>query len=201
MDLKEYLAIIKKYQKTFLIITALVIVVAFAYFTWQPIAYNVSLTLNITRSGAQNSADYQYDDFYRLQADEKFAETIVEWLKSPRLAADIFDQAGISTSQFSVRKLSKLLKPEKMSSQIVTVSYSAPNPEIAKKIADSITAHVSKSTNQLNIDQKEISWFKVVAYDPIIILNKISPLIIFLASLAIGLFLAFWAVLIIHYLE
>lgn len=201
MELKEYLKIFRESIKLFLAVIAVVVVAGFAYFWLKPVSYLTSLALNITRSGAQQTGDYRYDDFYRLQADEKFAETVVEWLKNPRTATDVYEKAGIDTNGFSMRQLSKSFVSEKLSSQIVSVSFSAKDEKSAQKISDAISEIVSKNTEALNKNQNENTWFAIVAQKPVIIRDNIGALIILLASLALGIFLGFWVVMLRHYLK
>jgi capsular polysaccharide biosynthesis protein len=201
MELKEYLQIIKRNIATFAAVIIIVVLGSFAFFALKSVTFSTSLALNITRSGAQQTPDYKYDDFYRLQADEKFAETIVQWLQDPRTAANIYAAAGMDVSNFSLRQLAKSIAPKKLSSQFVSVSFSARSVDSAKKISNAIVAAVAKNTGELNKNQNESTWFEVVAQDPVIARDKISPLILFLASLLAGIFLACWVVLIIHYLK
>jgi capsular polysaccharide biosynthesis protein len=202
MELKEYLKIFKDNFKLFAFVVVIVVLGTFAYFTFKPVSYSASLALNITRIGSQKeTTDYRYDDFYRLQADEKFAETVVEWLKNPRTAADILAKANVDATHLSLRKLSNVFVAEKLSSQIVAVSFSASNERSAKKISDAVLEIISKNTEALNKNQNEVTWFEVVAQSPVIIQDKVSPTILLLASLAMGMFLGFWIVLIKHYLK
>lgn len=201
MEFKEYLAIIKSNFKIFGSIVAIVILASFSYFYLKPISYEVSLVLNITRNGLQKSDQYKFDDFYRLQADEKFAETLAQWIKSPRVALDIWTAAGNSPENLSLGQLTKLFKAEKLSSQIVSVKFSTANPETAKKISDSIIKIVSRETVALNQDQQEENWFEIVALSPVILVSRINPFLLFLATLAMGIFLGFWIVLVRHYLK
>lgn len=201
MELKEYLNILKTHIKAFFLVVILAVIGGIAFLTFRPVAYNTSLTLNITRSGTQETADYKYDDFYRLQADEKFAETVVEWLKSPRTVADIYFSSDVNANQFNLGKLEKSLSSEKLSSQIVSVKFLADTPEKAKKISDSISKVIAKNIESLNANQQEKNWFKIVAQDPVIAQNSLNFWVVILAALAVGIFLGFWAVLIIHYLS
>ena len=201
MEFKEYLAIIKSNFKLFGSIVAIVILASFSYFYLKPISYGASLVLNITRSGLQKSDQYKFDDFYRLQADEKFAETLVQWIKSPRVALDIWTAAGNSSENLSLKQLTKLFKAEKLSSQIVSVKFSTANSETAKKISDSIIKIVSRETVALNQDQQEENWFEIVALSPVILISRVNPFLLFLATLAMGIFLGFWIVLVRHYLK
>jgi capsular polysaccharide biosynthesis protein len=201
MELKEYLAIFKANFKLFSSSVVIIILASFGYFYLKPISYETSLVLNITRSGTQKSDQYKFDDFYRLQADEKFAETLVQWIKSPRLALDIWSAAGNNPKNLSLGQLSKLFKTEKLSSQLVSVRFSAANPETAKKLADSVVEVVSREVVALNRDQQEENWFTIVALNPVILISRSSPYLLFFASLAMGMFLGFWIVLARHYFK
>jgi capsular polysaccharide biosynthesis protein len=173
----------------------------FIYFFFRPISFETSLFLNITRAGKQISDGYKYDNFYRLQADEKFAETIVKWLESPRVVTDINNEVGKNTESLSLKQLAKFFQANKLSSQVVSVKFSAPDKKTAEKIAVAVFNILKKNTDQLNEDQKEDAWFEIKAQDPIIIQTTFDYKIIFLVSLLVGVFLGFWVVLFRHYLE
>jgi capsular polysaccharide biosynthesis protein len=201
MDLKEYLVIVKNNLKVFSGIIIVVVAIVFAYFWLRPVAYTASLMLNVAREGTQETADYKYDNFYRIQADEKFSETIVEWLASPAIESDVFSQAGLSTKNFTLKQLSKSFSAEKRSAQIVVVSFATPNAEQAGKISTAISTVLTKNIQSLNSEREKNEWFKIVSHDPITIKNSFDFKIVFLAALALGVFLAFWLVLSIHYLK
>jgi len=200
MELKEYLLIIKKQLKLFLAIIFLVVSIAFAYFFFRPVSFDTALLLNVTRVGNQVSDGYKYDDFYRLQADEKFAETLVQWLKSPRIVTDINIEAGEDPKVFNLKQLTKVFQADKLSSQAVSVKFSAPDKKTAEKIALAVSRILEKNTEILNEDQKENTWFEVKSQNPIIMENKPDYRVVFLFSLLTGVFLAFWVVLVKHYL-
>ncbi len=201
MEFKEYLQIIKKNWKTFVFVIFLVVAAIIMYFLFRPISYSTSLTLNITRIGQQATPDYKYDDFYRLQADEKFAETLVEWLKSPRTAANIYKEADLDFQKMSPKKLSGIFRTQKLSSQLVAVSYGTANNSTAEKISLAIEKVLAQNIAALNQSQKEETWFQVIAHEPVIVLDNFNWLIVFSAAFLLGIFLAFWTVLVIHYLK
>ncbi len=200
MELKEYLKIIKNNFWLFIGIIVGVLAIGLGYFLFRPASYSTSLTLNITRSGVDNSQDYRYDDFYRLQADEKFTETVVQWLKSPRVEADIYDEAGINTADFSLKRLANSISAEKLSSQLVAVGFSTADEKSSQKIAQAISKIISQNVQNLNKDQKENNWFEIISGDPVVKINETSPLIM-LAIFLGAIFVAFFGVLIKHYLE
>jgi len=201
MDLKEYLRIIRKKWKTFVFTIFLVTATGLIYFLFRSISYSTSLTLNITRIGQQITTEYKYDDFYRLQADEKFAETLVEWMKSPRTVANIYEKAGLDSQKMSLRKLSKAIKAQKVSSQVVAVSFGTADEEIAKRISMAIEKTLTENIASLNKNQKEETWFEIVAQSPLTVLDKYNLFFITGIFFLLGIFLSFWLVLIIHYLK
>lgn len=198
MELKEYIQIIKKHFQLFISTVIIIILASFAYFFFRPVSFATSLTLNITRSGSQDTSEYKYDDFYRLQADEKFAETLVQWLGSPRVVEDIYKEAGINTQNRTLRQLGKSIKAEKMSSQVVAVNFSSKDNKTAQNIAGAISKVISKNIKDLNKEQSEKTWFEVIFENPVTKVDKISLLAI-LAVISFAVFAAFWVVMIRHY--
>lgn len=201
MELKEYIQIIKQNIKIFFTVVVLIVLGSFAYLYLRPVSYSTTLTLDVTRQGSQNTPDYKFDDFYRLQADEKFAETIVQWLQSPRTVTEIYLKSGINPEQLTLRQLTKYFKAEKLSSQMVAVRFSASNLNIARKISAALPEIISKNTERLNQNQKENTWFQVVPQEAVIIQNTFDPFLVFVITLAIGIFAAFWAAMIAHYIK
>lgn len=195
MELKEVIKIFWKYRITFLAVTALVVAVAFAWHFLLPQNYATSLMLNVTRSGTQQTGEYAYDDFYRLQADERFADTVVRWLGDSRTIVDIYSAAKVSLHP------SESLRAKRLSSQMISVTYAAPTIEDAKKVSKSIVETLNKQTEELNKLQKQETWFVILGSEPVITVAGWPLFKIFVAALLFGMFLAFWAVLGRHYFE
>jgi len=201
MDFKEYLLIINKKRKLFYWVIILTVFSVGVYFYFQPPYYDVLLTMDITRLGKQTTQDYRYDDFYRLQADEKFAETVVKWATNPRMIKDIYSEAGIKTQKFGLTQRYQKFSAQKESSQIVTINFKAPNKLIAKKVAFNLSKGLSYNTQELNKDQHEANWFKLIFKKPVIIKHSFNYLLIFVVTVSIGIFLGFWVVMLKYYFE
>jgi capsular polysaccharide biosynthesis protein len=189
MELREYYKILKANVSVVVYTMVIAVVVAYAWSVKASQAYNASLLINISRTETQSTSDYRYDQFYRLQADDKFAETIVEWLKSPGVSSDIFEKAGISSDQKTMRDLSKSFQAEKLSSNLIGVKYSTETNDAAEKIAPAISAIISDKAKTLNSDARDPNWFQINASNLIILKNiQNLPLNLTIAAL-IGLFL------------
>jgi hypothetical protein len=192
MELKEFIGIFAKDRKVFFGIILGMIVLGSLVFRFQPDRYQASLILNVTRGGSIVTPDYRYDQFYRLQADERFADTVVRWLGAPRIRADIAAKAGGMSplSGFTAKRLS---------SQMIEVTYVAGTPARFREYASALAVVVNAESVRLNEQAKDADWFIVVADEPVIASAKIPFAMLFLGSLALGLFTAFWVVLIRRY--
>ncbi len=195
MELKEFIKVFWNYRKTFVLVTAMTIALAFAWHLLLPQNYSASLMLNVTRTGTQQTSEYAYDDFYRLQADERFADTVVRWLGDPRIISDIYSSAKVSMHP------SESLGAKRLSSQMISVTFASPTVEYAKKTASSIVDILNKQTEELNKQQKQSTWFYILGSEPVITVAGWPWPKVLVASLLVGAFLAFWTVLLRHYFE
>lgn len=191
MELKEYIIIFKKHFNFFLLIVALAVAAGIIFQIARPLNYKAHLTLNVTREGSQKTEDYKYDDFYRLQADERFADTVVRWLGTPGIAADICKKTNLESD--------RKFKARRLSSQMIEVTYIAPNIKNAQDLANSTIEILNQETKKLNEYQKNESWFKILGSQPIVAENKFVLWKLLLVSLLTGIFIGGWAVLIRHY--
>ncbi|MDO8529285.1 MAG: hypothetical protein Q7S18_01295 [bacterium] len=202
MDLKAYLKIFKKNIFVFLLTLLIVIGIGAAYKIYKeskPVTFEVSLLLNVTRSGIQNTDNYRFDDFYRLQADERFADTVVRWLKLPRIVTNIYNETGIVSGDIDLKKLSKVFSPKRLSSQAIEVTFESASAREAQDISEALTRTINQEIKLLNQYQKEEVWFKIIGDEPVIKANKLEWKDILLLSAILGIFLGIWAVLIKHY--
>ena len=195
MELKEYYKILKLNISMVIYTIIIIVVIAYAWSVRASQAYSASLLLNISRTETQSTSDYRFDQFYRLQADDKFAETMVEWLKSPGVAKDIFDKAGVSSDQKTMRQLSKSFQAEKLSSDLVGIQYSTQTADEASKIAPAIASVAAEKTKSLNAGARDPNWFEATTSNLIVLKNtqdlRINLGIAVLVGLFLGALLAF----------
>lgn len=163
------------------------------FFFFQAKQYSVNLMLNVTRHGIQETADYRFDDFYRLQADERFADTVVRWLGSPIILEDI--RKGSQVENLKIPKASRL------SSQMIEVVFRVEDSKDAKKISQTTLDVLNKQTSSLDQFQQEKGWFVLVANEPFVGSTQIGWTKIFSVAFLLGIFTAFWVVLLRHYLK
>ncbi len=203
MEFKDIIDLFRRHARAFWTTTLVCVALGIVFHFAQKDFVVSNLTLNITRAGAEQTTDYQYHDFYRLQADERFADTVVRWLSSPRIVEDIY--AWITSDSQDAERLRmgderfRAFKAERLSSQMIQVTYKATGTTEARAIARSLIKRVNEETDTLNKDQQEVSWFVVVGDEPVAIDGKISLAVTVAIALALGIFLGFWTVLVRHY--
>jgi uncharacterized protein involved in exopolysaccharide biosynthesis len=193
MELRELIQIFQKQYKTFWLLAFIFILLGLAWQYLPPESFKTELSLNITRQGKQDTAEYQYDDFYRLQADERFADTAVRWLGSAMVLENIKKDAQIDGNL--------KIKSQRLSSQYINVTFVTNKLADSKKISDAITKELNRDTDELNQFQKQENWFTIIGGDPVVTKNELPISKLLLLSLLAGLFFGFWGVLIKHYLK
>lgn len=194
MELKEYIKIFKKDFKFFVLVVAGLVIFGTAFQELAPEKYRVEANLDITRSGQQaETSDYRYDEFYRLQADERFADTVVRWIGSERIREDI--SAESKSAGF------EKLKAERLSSQLVRITFVVSSAKDSEKVTVAVTKVLNDKTQELNEDQKNSNWFKIIVSDPVVSENRIPMQKFVITLLFLGIFIGFWTVLIRHYLN
>lgn len=168
------------------------IAVAILFWGFQPERYEASLTLNVSRTGYDRTDAYRYDQFYRLQADERFADTVVRWISAPSVRAEMRSLGAPASVVDS-------LSAKRLSSQMIDVQYLTSNSKGFEHSEEAIVSALNAETRKLNTEAKDPSWFVIVADDAVVSDARIPFGIAFGGGVASGLFLAFWTVIIRRY--
>lgn len=198
MELKEYIRIIKQNKALFLGAWLAVILVCLSWWKTRPVSYDVAMSIEVARQGTQSGEAYQYDQYYRLEADSKFAETVVQWLKDPAIANAVLQQSEVDSAK-SLKKLAKTFRAEKLSSTYLQVRFSVNNPASGEKVSKALTEILKGKVTELNNNNANSTWFSLVFGKPIIAQAKISGWVVGLVAIIGGFGLAVLATLIRHY--
>ena len=195
MELRDFFTIFIVHKKIFWGIIIGCIIFSIVIYFVQKQTYKTSLTLNITRSASEQTEEYTYDDFYRLQADSQFADTVVRWTQAPYIIEQVFgdDKSGIGFFN------SQNLHAKRLSSQVVDVVFVTTTKKDAQIISKKLIKILNEESQKLNAKQKQDNWFVILSSDPITRNNQMSFVFLFMIGAAIGFFVAFWSVMIKHY--
>jgi hypothetical protein len=192
MELREFIKIFTDRKNLFFGVFIGFIVVGLAAYRLQPERYEAALLLNVSRTGYEKTDAYRYDQFYRLQADERFADTIVRWMAVPSIRAEM-------VSLGAPEHVAASLEAKRLSSQMIDVRYFAPSTKGFGGAKGAIVSALNKETEKLNAEAKDPNWFTIVADEPIVSDARIPLCIALGGGVVAGLFFAFWTVLLARY--
>lgn len=198
MDIREYWEVLQKNARLFWAVVLGIWLLSLLWLVLQPVRYQGTLLLNVGRNAAEKTAEYEYDSFYRLQADERFADTVVRWLANPRIVSDILAAAGSSAELYSEKSLTEQFQAKRLSSQMVEVRFTASTREAIARYSEAIKETTQKYTESLNATQT--NWFRIVGSEPVIRDARTPAWPFLVLSFLVALFISFWVVLIKHYL-
>ncbi|MFH0828649.1 MAG: hypothetical protein V1907_00495 [Candidatus Kerfeldbacteria bacterium] len=201
MELRDSISLFRKRKALAIALIVIVIGGAYAWSYLRPVHYSTSISFAVNRINKEQTAEYQYDGYYALQAADLFSQTVISWLQTPSVVVSIFDRAGIYVSPDSLRSLPSRFKAKKYSAQNIVVTYSTPTEEEGKKLATALSDEIASrsSTVDRNADNKAI--FEVVPSKPVIVLAKPNPLLIGIGSLIVAVTLALFLVPLVEYLS
>jgi len=196
MELKQYLKIIRQNKKMIIAVALLTGLFSFIFSAIQPIKYETSLSLLISKNKTQETDDFKYDGYYALQASEIMADSVEQWLKSPEVVNAVYRKAHINFDFENIKSYTKKFKARKMSSQYVEVKFSAFAKEEAEKISRAIIEVVNSKAEALKKNSAEEVSFSVIGTDPVIVEDNsnlfLNLFIGFISGLALGIFIVFW---------
>jgi hypothetical protein len=199
MELRDFVNIFWKQRQVLMSIIVVSGLIGWMVFMLQSPIRGADLTLNIARTGVQQTADYRYDGFYRLQADERFADTVVRWLESPRILSDISVSAKVQPIDRQPWQFGGAVQSERLSSQVIRVQYRTRTVDEAKRFSQSLLTVLNRETERLNGKDADESWFVVEGGEPVVTDGRFDWLPAIGLAVACGVFVAFWTGLIRYY--
>ncbi|MCA9365146.1 MAG: hypothetical protein KC736_04595 [Candidatus Moranbacteria bacterium] len=193
MHLEELIEIIKKEKYTYLAVMGICLGIGVVTLLIFSKVYQAELLVNVTRAGVVETQEYAYDDFYRLQADERFADTIVRWIGSQRI---LNDSISVARKNDPALEWIRKVKARRVSSQAIIITYTSSSQKGAQEFAKTLVVTINKQITDLNKEGREEGWFILQSNSPTIQKGAENPVSILASALAGGVFVGFWVVLI-----
>lgn len=194
MELRDFIQLFVRRRSLIAWIMGAAVVIGFLGYRLQTQWYEGVVLLSVTRQAAEITAEYQYDHSYRLQADERMADTLARYLESEIGRRDTARQVpftGIRETEFIESQVSAL----RLSPSIVQVSYTAMTPTEAESIAEAFFETGERYVASLNEQAGNRNWFTLVSSDPYAKDGRYTLLVALGVALVLGAITAFWTVL------
>lgn len=198
MHIYALIHLFRQQARLFWLTMGISVVIATGFFFWQPARYVGEVWLSITRTAVTETTDYAYDKYYRLQADERMADTLVAYLMTQHGKQAVAERAGLRASAYT-RYLDHSPRIGRRGSAGIVMEYVTDNLTDAQAIGEAVTVVANAYILRLNEDARERTWFTLVAEAPVIRAATFGALRLGLLGLGGGLFLGFWVVLGAHF--
>lgn len=194
MTFTELVALFDRERRLFIGTLGVVIILSLLAYQFQPVGYTSELLLSVTRTSVATTTEYAYDHFYRLQADERMAESISEYLQSETGKRDVAERAKLEGKAYREYTQSKL-QVVRSGAASFKVNYRTSEMVLGDKLGEAIALAANEYVFSLNEDARQKEWFTVIGEKPVT-QSAAWPLERFvLIGIVAGLFLGFWAVL------
>jgi capsular polysaccharide biosynthesis protein len=195
MDLKNYLEITKK-RKIFIISFGVICgILSLIFSLAMPKSYDAVTLLSIHRVNREKTADFQYDNYYAIQAAEYLGNTVVSWLETPETISEIYKKAGRSDQVGDVYAAARKIKPKQISSHLVKVKLNDSDRGRAEGLSRAIGDVLQSKISEIEVTSENKNSFTVDSTKPIVTQKIYSPplvgLIGFLGGIIVGIGFSF----------
>jgi capsular polysaccharide biosynthesis protein len=198
MEFRDFIGLYIREKKLVSVIVMAAVAIAFFSYRLQTQWYEGETLLSVTRTATEISPDYRYDHFYRLQADERFADTLVRYLESEAGVRAVASEATL-TSAGEQLFTSVGVKPVRLSSQLIRVTYAVRSLPEGDRVSEALRITADRYADDLNAQADERAWFTVIAAEPVVEDGRFGALFALVCGLGAGVFIAFWSVLFLSY--
>lgn len=198
MSVYALLELFHSYRRLFVGTILVFCVGGFLFFHFQRERYETEVLLSVTRTAVTEIADYAYDEFYRLQADERMADTLVAYLTSQSGKRAVAEQALLTGSVYE-KYIDQTLRAGRQGANLVVVQYLTGDRAEAERIGEALALVANAKLLELNEDARDQTWFTVIGGTPMIERFLFGPMRVTALSLGGGVFIGFWGVLLVHF--
>lgn len=198
MELRDFVQLFVRQRSLIAWVVGAALVIGFFGYRLQTQWYEGAVLLSVTRQAAETTPEYQYDQAYRLQADERMADTLARYLESEigrRDTAREVPFTGIRETEFIESHVSAL----RLSSNLVQVTFPATTPTEAERIAEAFFETGERYVASLNEQAGNRNWFTLVASDSYAKDGRFTLPVALGVAFVLGAIVAFWTVLGIWY--
>lgn len=206
MELKELCKVFREGKGLFLAIVATCFGVLFVILWMTPQVFVSTVTFTITRDAEMKTSDAyptreDFGLYYRFQADDAFAETVVAWLHTPQIVRSISAQMEELNIPFTHggRSLTKHYETTQRSAHVIDVQYRAVSPRAAKEEARLITAQIGERAERLTGAAQASSGFKIISEESYVEPFTYNVTLLIVLTSIIALCFGVMSVLMRHY--
>jgi len=150
-------------------ITVVVVAATVVFTMLKPVTYTTSVSFSINRINKEQSAYYEYDGYYAIQAADLISQTVVSWFLTPSVLLEIYETAGVDPAIDSLNEFAARFKTRKHSSQNVVVTFTERDEANGEKLGAAVIEVVEEMGAGLNQSSDAQALYGVVGSTPVIV--------------------------------
>ena len=187
MSLRNYLDVFKNYYQTFIIIIIAVLIIVLGTSWLWSMGSQALLSFSVVKKGEGQD---QYGGYYSIQADELFATSSIDWLKTPQTVKKIYQLAGEDVAEEDLPKLAKSIIATEISTDSIQIKYKSKDTEKLKRFIDATLKVIDQRNKEIAKSPEKMVRVMELSSSPLVIPIKIDYLLVGLIGLILGLILA-----------
>lgn len=194
MEVRDYIKFLSKNCLMIFLITLAFAAVTYIVSVTKPPTYQSSASLEVSRFEKKSQGEvsyFQYDNYYSYQTASAASDNLIGWIMSAATVAEIYEKAGYSVPNTSLKDLAKTFTAVKVvgTSAVVSISYSAQDKDKSIKIVSTATDVLKgKVENYNNVSDQNV--FSVQSSDPFTVIAPKMEVLNTIIAVFIGLLLA-----------
>lgn len=202
MELKEYLKVLSKYRTTFLVIWAVVVLIGLLVASLISQKYKATFSIDITREAQEKvTGEYDYDQFYRLEADDRFGRSLVQWFGDKAIVNQIQTVAQNTDENFKDYQFEPDFKADKLANSYLKVTFLVSQKKEVTPVFLGTKKVLEEKVAEFNGGFDAQNRFKLVFNGPTISDTKIPLTPLLIGLFGGGFFIASFGVMFRRYLE
>lgn len=167
----------------------------------MPQKYRATFSIDITRDTEKKvEADYEYDQFYRLEADDRFGRTIVQWFSDEAIISEIYSVSKNTKEDFKNHNFDTKFRAEKLANSYIKVNFAVSDKKEVGPLFVGVKKVLKGKTDVFNGGFNEQNRFNLVFNGPIVKESKIPFIPLFVGLVGSGFFIASFGVMLKRYL-
>lgn len=166
MELKDYLKILQKSWLVIIITTFVFALAGYLSALKSKPTTEAIVTFQVTQK-PQTTDNYNFDNFYTLNASSLVAEQISGLVTSPNTVLDVYKKAGLPPPDENFKSLTKTFKSQRpnSNSNTVFVVVADESADVANKVSDTLKAKLLSDLRGQQDKGQLSSQFNITASD------------------------------------
>lgn len=202
MELRDYISIIGRHIWVVIIVIIVTTFSAWFYSRNQVPTYTATNTFTVSKNPVakqSQTAYYLYDNYYNIQSSDLFAQIVTKWFSAPSFSQEVYQKAGLSAANLSVKELGKSFTATYQIPATVNVSITGENKDTVTTLMNTAPEVIKTKTAELG--QGQDSYYEISNFTPVVNENKSSQKMNLLIGFVSGIILGILAALGIFYFK